>query len=59
MTRTTQMKLRRSSDLAPGDTAEAGAMAKKGAVAEFNRGLDAYLAKRGMKQHPFRRRAAK
>ena len=59
MTRTTQAKLRHLADIGPGETAEAGAMAKKGAVAEFNRGLNAYLKKRGMEQRPFNRRAAK
>jgi hypothetical protein len=48
------MRLRRSSDLAPGDTAEAGAMAKKGSVAEFKRGLDAYLKKRGLNLRPYK-----
>jgi hypothetical protein len=46
-------------DIGPGDTAEAGAMAKKGAVAEFNQALNAYLKKRGLEQRPYNRRASK
>jgi len=48
------MKLRRHSEIAHGDTAEAGAMAKMGAVGEFKRGLDAYLAKRGLTMRPYK-----
>ena len=59
MTRTTQAKLRHVADLGPGDTAEAGAMAKRGAVAEFNQALNAYLKKRGLEQRPYNRRSAK
>lgn len=53
MTRTTQAKLRHVADIGPGETAEAGA------VGEFTRGLNAYLKKRGLEQHPFRRKEAK
>lgn len=59
MTRTTQAKLRRCADIGPDATAEAGAMAKKGAIGEFNRALNAYLKKRGLEQRPYNRRASK
>ena len=59
MTRTTQARLRHVADIGPGDTAEAGAMAKKGAIGEFNWGLNAYLKKRGLEQRPYARRASK
>lgn len=59
MTRTTQARLRHVADIGPGDTAEAAAMARRGAVGEFNRQLNAYLKKRGLEQRPYNRRAAK